>query len=180
MEMYFAAKVGGNAKTGLLTSTSSKDTCPDICPLKGKGCYARFGNLSRTWENVSNGKWTMEFSAFLNRIKMLPEGSLWRHNQAGDLPGINLAIDGKVLSQIVEANKVKGVYAGACSDVYAAERLVKSNNAQVLCLGALVTGVESAKSIVAAWLASEFQGGRSKPKVERIKALEAEVFMEML
>lgn len=105
MEMYFAAKVGGNAKTGLLTSTSSKDTCPDTCPLKGKGCYARFGNVAMVWENVSNGKWTMEFSAFLNRIKMIPKGSLWRHNQAGDLPGINLAIDGKVLSQIVEANK---------------------------------------------------------------------------
>jgi len=105
MEMYFAAKVGGNAKTGLLTSTSSKDTCPDTCPLKGKGCYARFGNLARVWDNVSNGKYQLPFPDFLTRIKMLPKGSLWRHNQAGDLPGINLKIDGKILSQIVEANK---------------------------------------------------------------------------
>lgn len=76
----------------------------------------------------------------------------------------------------MSANKVQGIYAGAASDVYAAERLVKSNNAQVLALGALITGNEAAKTIVSAWLASEFQGGRSQSKVDRMHKLEAESF----
>ena len=70
------------------------------------------------------------------------------------------------------ANKVKGIYAGACSDTYSAERLRKSNNAQILCLGALVIGEQTAISLVEAWLKSDFQGGRSAPKVERMHALE--------
>lgn len=105
MSLFFPKSVGGNAKTGILTSTSSSDTCPDTCPLKNKGCYARFGNLGRVWENVSSGEWETPLVDFLARIKMLPSKALWRFNQAGDLPGINLKIDNKVLSQIVEANK---------------------------------------------------------------------------
>lgn len=87
-----------------------------------------------------------------------------------------ILICGTGLGMAMCANKVKGIYAGACSDVYAAERLVKSNNAQILCLGALVTGSESAKQIVSAWLNSEFQGGRSLPKVQRMNEIEAEIF----
>jgi ribose 5-phosphate isomerase RpiB len=44
------------------------------------------------------------------------------------------------------ANKVEGIRAGACNDVYAAERLMKSNNGQVLCLGVRITGVETARA----------------------------------
>lgn len=87
-----------------------------------------------------------------------------------------ILICGTGLGMAMCANKVKGVYAGACSDVYAAERLVKSNNAQILALGALVTGTESAKNIVAAWLVSEFQGGCSLPKVQRMNEIETEIF----
>lgn len=75
----------------------------------------------------------------------------------------------------IVANKVPGVYAGACSDIYAAERLCKSNGAQIIALGALVTGLESAKSIVKVFVDSEFQGGRSAPKVEKIKGYEAQL-----
>jgi ribose 5-phosphate isomerase B len=70
------------------------------------------------------------------------------------------------------ANKVKGVFAGTCHDVYSAERLRKSNNAQVLTMGARVVGPELAKSIVTAWVRSEFEGGRSTAKVERMRKLE--------
>jgi len=73
----------------------------------------------------------------------------------------------------IMANKVPGVYAGACSDIYAAERLCKSNSAQVIALGALVTGAESAKAIARVFVESEFQGGRSLPKVEKIRRYES-------
>jgi ribose 5-phosphate isomerase B len=68
------------------------------------------------------------------------------------------------------ANKVPGVRAAQAHDTYSAERARKSNDAQVLALGARVVGPELAKSIVKAWLESEFEPARSGPKVERIKA----------
>ena len=74
------------------------------------------------------------------------------------------------------ANKVKGVYAGVCHDVFSAERLRKSNNAQILTMGARVIGPELAKTIVSAWLVSEFQGGGSQPKVDQMHALERQSF----
>lgn len=71
------------------------------------------------------------------------------------------------------ANKVRGVFAGACNDTYSAERLRKSNDAQIIALGALVVGPRLAMSVTDAWLGSEFQGGRSAPKVARMRQLEA-------
>ena len=70
------------------------------------------------------------------------------------------------------ANKVPGVRAAQAHDTYSAERARKSNDAQVLAIGARVVGPELAKSIVKAWLESEFEPARSGPKVERIKAYE--------
>lgn len=83
-----------------------------------------------------------------------------------------ILICGTGLGMAMVANKVKGVFAGTCHDVYSAERLCKSNNAQVLTMGARVVGPELAKSIVTAWVKSEFEGGRSAPKVERMRKLE--------
>ena len=83
-----------------------------------------------------------------------------------------ILICGTGLGMAMVANKVKGVFAGTCHDVYSAERLCKSNNAQVLTMGARVVGPELAKSIVTAWVKSEFEGGRSTPKVERMRELE--------
>ena len=74
------------------------------------------------------------------------------------------------------ANKVQGVYAGVCHDVFSAERLRKSNDAQVLTMGARVIGPELAKTIVSAWLKSEFQGGGSQPKVDQMRELERKSF----
>ncbi len=83
-----------------------------------------------------------------------------------------ILICGTGLGMAMVANKVQGVFAGTCHDVYSAERLRKSNNAQVMTLGARVIGPELAKSIVSAWLKSEFEAGRSLPKVSRMRELE--------
>lgn len=89
-----------------------------------------------------------------------------------------ILICGTGLGMAIIANKVEGVYAGVCHDTYSAERLQKSNNAQVLTMGARVVGPELAKSIVDTWLNSEFAGGRSQPKVDQIKELEHQSFHE--
>ena len=82
-------------------------------------------------------------------------------------------ICGTGLGMCMIANKVEGVYAGVCHDVYSAERLRKSNDAQVITMGARVVGPEVAKAVLAAWLKSEFEAGRSLPKVQRMRELEA-------
>jgi ribose 5-phosphate isomerase B len=87
-----------------------------------------------------------------------------------------ILICGTGLGMAMIANKVETVYAGPCHDVYSAERLRKSNDAQVLTMGARVVGVELAKTIVDAWLEAEFQGGGSRPKVESMRRLENQSF----
>jgi ribose 5-phosphate isomerase B len=87
-----------------------------------------------------------------------------------------ILICGTGLGMAMIANKVEGVYAGVCHDVYSAERLRASNNAQVLTMGERVVGVELAKTIVDAWLKAEYQGGRSAAKVEIMRNLEKKSF----
>jgi ribose 5-phosphate isomerase B len=87
-----------------------------------------------------------------------------------------ILICGTGLGMAMIANKVETVYAGVCHDVYSAERLRKSNDAQVLTMGARVVGPELAKTIIDAWLEAEFQGGGSTSKVETMRALENKSF----
>jgi ribose 5-phosphate isomerase B len=75
---------------------------------------------------------------------------------------------GTGIGMSIAANKIPGIRAAHCHDTYSAERAVKSNNAQVLTMGARVIGLELAKSIVKSFLESEFKDGPSTPKVERI------------
>jgi ribose 5-phosphate isomerase B len=86
--------------------------------------------------------------------------------------GRGVLLCGTGIGMAISANKVAGVRAAQCHDTYSAERARKSNDAQIITMGARVVGPELAKSILAAWLAAEFEGGRSAPKIERIAAYE--------
>ena len=66
---------------------------------------------------------------------------------------------GTGIGMSIAANKVPGVYAALCSDTYSAERAIKSNNANVMTIGAFTTGVEVAKQIVRVWMESIWQPG---------------------
>jgi len=81
-------------------------------------------------------------------------------------------ICGTGLGMAIAANKIPGIRAGTVSDPYSAERLAKSNDAQIICLGGRTIGVEVARMLVDRYLASEFQGGDSARKVAKIEALE--------
>lgn len=72
----------------------------------------------------------------------------------------------------ITANKVPGVRAAQCHDVFSAERARKSNDAQVLTMGQRVIGPELAKTVVDAWLQSEFGGGSSSRKVEKMEEVD--------
>jgi len=84
-----------------------------------------------------------------------------------------ILICGSGIGMAIAANKVPGVRAAQVYDVYSAERSRKSNNAQIMTMGALVTGVALAEKLVTTWLTSEFQGGGSTLKVAKITDMEA-------
>lgn len=84
-----------------------------------------------------------------------------------------ILICGTGIGMAIAANKVRGVRAAQAADAYSAERARKSNDAQVLTLGARTIGTEHALVIVDHWLASEFEGGRSAPKVAKLRRLDA-------
>ena len=68
----------------------------------------------------------------------------------------------------ITANKIPGVRAVTAHDPYSAERGRKSNDAQVLTMGARVIAPQAAEKVLDHWLASEFQGGGSAEKVEKM------------
>jgi ribose 5-phosphate isomerase B len=73
---------------------------------------------------------------------------------------------GTGIGMSIAANKVPGIFAALCADTYSAERAIKSNNANVLTLGAFTMGTEVAKQIVKTWMEARWQPGTaSGPKV---------------
>lgn len=72
----------------------------------------------------------------------------------------------------IAANKIKGIRAALCCDVFAAQRARQHNDANVLCLRGENIDTESALEIVKTFLATDFEGGRHVQRVNKIKALE--------
>jgi ribose 5-phosphate isomerase B len=85
-----------------------------------------------------------------------------------------ILVCGTGIGMSITANKVPGVRAALCHDTYSAERARKSNDAQVITMGARVIGPELAKKIIEVWLESDFAGGNSQPKVDRMNAIDAQ------
>lgn len=100
--------VSRNAKTGPIpVSTTTRKACPTDCPFVIKGCYAKGGPLAIFWQKVTDGAAGTDWATFLTSVRKLRARTLWRHNQAGDLPGNGVQIDAKALSELVSANKGK-------------------------------------------------------------------------
>jgi len=83
-----------------------------------------------------------------------------------------ILICGTGIGMAITANKVPGVRAACCHDPYSAERARKSNDAQVITLGSQIVAPTLARLLLDHWLASEFAGGRSAPKVVKINQLD--------
>lgn len=114
-----------NRKTGKIpVSGSPSYTCPDACPLKANGCYAKYGPISWQWAKLNDGRNKgITWKAFLQEIRNLPEGTFWRHNQYGDLAGKDDRIDLVALIELVAANK------GRCGFSYSHYDVLNGPNA---------------------------------------------------
>lgn len=105
MKFHLTA-ISGNSKTGAIpVSTTSADSCPNSCPLKGNGCYAASGKVAIHWNKINNGERGTDFKTFLSKVKELPKRTLFRLNQAGDLAGFNDTIDFSMLKELIVASK---------------------------------------------------------------------------
>ena len=72
------------------------------------------------------------------------------------------------------ANKVRGVRAALCNDLYTARMARSHNNANVLSMGARVVGEGLAEEILATFLSTKFEGGRHERRVAQLADIEAE------
>ncbi len=104
---YLFTAISGNQKTGPLpVTTSPMQTCPPACPLQ-RGCYAKGGSLLIHWNRITRGESGVSWEGMLSCIRKLRRGTLWRMNQAGDLPGHDNRIDRAKLRELTAANKGK-------------------------------------------------------------------------
>ena len=86
-------------------------------------------------------------------------------------------ICGSGIGICIAANKMKGIYAGLCHDVYSAHQSVEHDNINVLCLGGQVVGPALAREIVISFLeASLFSEPRYQRRIDKYKAIEKEYF----
>jgi ribose 5-phosphate isomerase B len=83
-----------------------------------------------------------------------------------------IVLCGTGLGISIAANKIHGIRAALCGDVYSARMSREHNNANVLALGGRVTGFGPAGEIVRVWIETEFAGGRHARRVDKIMALE--------
>jgi len=82
---------------------------------------------------------------------------------------IGILVCGSGLGMSMAANRHRGIRAAVCTNEYMALVARKHNDANVLCLGERVLGVEIAKSIVDVFIRTGFEGGRHERRVEKIE-----------
>jgi ribose 5-phosphate isomerase B len=80
--------------------------------------------------------------------------------------------------EAIVANKIHGIRAAVCNDLYTAEMSRRHNDSNVLCVGQRVCGEAVAMKVLEAWLATPFDGGRHADRVANITALEERLAKE--
>jgi ribose 5-phosphate isomerase B len=85
-----------------------------------------------------------------------------------------IVLGGSGQGEQISANKVRGVRAALCNDLYTARMSRQHNDANVLSIGARVVAFALAREIVELWLATDFEGGRHERRVAQIGDIERE------
>ena len=85
---------------------------------------------------------------------------------------IGIVLGGSGQGEQIAANKVHGVRAALCNDLYLAEMARSHNNANVLSMGGRVVSTQLAEQIVDKFLSTEFEGGRHERRVAQLGEIE--------
>lgn len=89
---------------------------------------------------------------------------------------IGIMIDGAGLGSAMALNKMKGILAAPCHNEFTARNARQHNHANVLTLGSRDIGLETAKSVVKAFLTAVPEPGRHEARVEKIRQIEERFF----
>lgn len=109
MQTFKFVRVSSNAKTGKIPVVySSRNTCPDSCPMKGTECYAEYGPVRLAWNRAESG---ISANELAKEIAKLPREGVWRYGVAGDLPGVGESVDVQALDLLIRANSARDVIA---------------------------------------------------------------------
>jgi hypothetical protein len=100
---YHFIRTSANSKTGAIPVTyTERASCPPSCAHYRADCYAEDFYTRMAWDKVPERGG--DVAALCASIAALPDGQLWRHNVAGDLPGDGENVDPVALGEIVRAN----------------------------------------------------------------------------
>jgi ribose 5-phosphate isomerase B len=83
-----------------------------------------------------------------------------------------IVIGGSGQGEQITANKVRGVRAALCNDLYTARLSRQHNDANVLAMGGRIVGLGLAEEIVTVWLATAFAGGRHQRRIDQVMEIE--------
>jgi len=87
---------------------------------------------------------------------------------------LGILVCGTGIGMSITANKVAGVRAALCNDIYCAEHARKHNDANIVAIGGRVVAPETAIEIVKTFVTGRFEGGRHQRRVDRIMQIENE------
>ena len=91
----------------------------------------------------------------------------------GDSVSQGILICGSGIGMSMAANRHVGIRAALCHDAYTATVARAHNDANILCFGERIIGKGVAESILDAWIAGSFEGGRHVGRVEKIEAIKS-------
>jgi ribose 5-phosphate isomerase B len=83
-----------------------------------------------------------------------------------------VVLGGSGQGEQITANKVHGIRAALCNEVYTARMSRAHNDANVAAIGGRIVAPELAREILAVWLSTPFDGGRHVARIERISQIE--------
>lgn len=92
-----------NRKLGQIpASKTSAETCPPSCAWFNNGCFGEASFTRHWWRQVP--KTGLQWRVFLEHIRALPAGQVWRHNTVGDLPGVGEEVYCEAVIELALAN----------------------------------------------------------------------------
>ena len=83
-----------------------------------------------------------------------------------------IVLGGSGQGEQIAANKVRGIRAALCHDLYLARLSRQHNDANILAMGARVIAPTYAREVAAVWLATAFEGGHHLPRIEQVAKIE--------
>jgi ribose 5-phosphate isomerase B len=90
---------------------------------------------------------------------------------AGGVDDLGILLCGTGIGMSIAANKVRGIRAALCHDVFTATRARQHNNANILCFGA-TTAPDMVRQMVETFLSTPFEGGRHQRRLDKIAGME--------